>query len=192
MDPNMTIKVPDAVREMGDKAVEQTEKAFDTFLRAANQSVAAIPSPAADISKKTLAFTEQNMKAAFEYARKLLHAKDMQEVMQIQADFFKSQVSATQEQMRQMVSAVSARDIPIQGSYSTRAGEEAANSSPPIIGGNMTANEGNGGTEQPAAEPEAPAATEQQAAPPPAEPVAEQPPAAEQAAAPTSDDAPTS
>ena len=108
MDPNMTIKVPDAVREMGDKAVEQTEKAFDTFLSAANQSVAAIPSPAADISKKTLAFTEQNMKAAFEYARKLLHAKDMQEVMQIQADFFKIQVSATQEQMRQMVSAVSA------------------------------------------------------------------------------------
>ena len=48
------------------------------------------------------------MKAAFEYARKLLHAKDMQEVMQIQADFFKSQVSATQEQMREMVSAVSA------------------------------------------------------------------------------------
>ena len=108
MDPNMTIKVPDAVREMGDKAVEQTEKALDTFLRAANQSVAAIPSPAVDISKKTLAFAEQNMKAAFEYARNLLHAQDMQEVMQIQADFFKSQVSATQEQMRQMVSAVSA------------------------------------------------------------------------------------
>jgi hypothetical protein len=43
MDPNTTIKVPDAVREMGDKAVEQTEKAFGTFLRAANQSVAAIP-----------------------------------------------------------------------------------------------------------------------------------------------------
>jgi hypothetical protein len=62
MDPNMTIKVPDAVREMGAKAVEQTEKAFDTFLSAANQSVAAIPSPAADISKKTLAFTEQNIR----------------------------------------------------------------------------------------------------------------------------------
>jgi hypothetical protein len=62
----------------------------------------------------------------------------------------------------------------------------------------MTANEGNGGTEQPAAEPEAPAATEQQAAPQPAEPVAEQPPAeqaavspAEPEAVPTSDDAPT-
>jgi hypothetical protein len=91
------------------------------------------------------------------------------------------------------------RDIPIQGSHSTRAGEEAANSSPPIKEETMTANEGNVVTEQPVAEPEAPAPTELQAAPQPAEPVAEQPPAeqaaespAEQAAAPTSDDAPTS
>ena len=60
----------------------------------------------------------------------------------------------------------------------------------------MTANEGV--TEQPVAEPEAPAQTELQSAPL-AEPVAEQPPAeqaaespAEQSAAPTSDDAPTS
>jgi hypothetical protein len=66
----------------------------------------------------------------------------------------------------------------------------------------MTATENNGGTEQPAAEPEAPAATEPQATLQPAEPVAEQPPAekaekaaeppAEQAAAPTSADAPAS
>jgi hypothetical protein len=86
------------------------------------------------------------------------------------------------------------RDIPIQGSHSTRAGEEAANPSPPIEEETMTANEGNVVTEQPVAEPEAPAPTEPQ----PTEPVAEQPPA-EQAAespaeqsAPTSDDAPTS
>jgi hypothetical protein len=63
----------------------------------------------------------------------------------------------------------------------------------------MTANEGNVVTEQPVAEPEAPAPTELQAAPQSAEPVAEQPPAeqaaespAEQSAALTSNDAPTS
>ena len=62
----------------------------------------------------------------------------------------------------------------------------------------MTANEGNVVTEQPVAEPEAPAPTELQAGPS-AEPVIEQPPAeqaaespAEQSAAPTSNDAPTS
>ena len=63
----------------------------------------------------------------------------------------------------------------------------------------MTANEGNVVTEQPVAEPEAPAPSELQAAPQAAEPVIDQPPAeqaavspAEEAAAPTSDDAPTS
>jgi phasin len=117
MDPKITIQVPDAVREMGEKAVEQTEKAFDAFLSAANKSVAMIPSPATDISQRTLALTEQNMKVAFEHARKLLHAKDMQEVLQIQGDFFKSQLAAAQEQMKAIGSrAVSAAKDVVQDS----------------------------------------------------------------------------
>jgi phasin len=109
MDPKMTMQVPEVVREVAEKAVEQTEKAFDAFLSAANNSVGMIPGPATDISKKTLALTERNMKVAFEYARKLLHAKDMQEIMQIQGDFFKNQLAAAEEQMKQMGSgAVSA------------------------------------------------------------------------------------
>jgi phasin len=102
MDQKMTMQVPEAVREVGEKAVEQTEKAFDVFLSAANQSVALMPGPATDISKKTLALTEQNVKAAFEYARKLLHANDIEEVFRIQGDFFKSQLAAAQDQMKQM------------------------------------------------------------------------------------------
>ncbi len=82
MDPKMTMQVPDAVREVAEKTVEQAERAFDAFLSAANKSVDMIPSP--------------------KYARKLLHAKDMQEVMQIQGDFFKSQIAAAEEQMKQM------------------------------------------------------------------------------------------
>ena len=118
-DPKMAIQVPDAVREMGEKAVEQTEKAFGAFLNAAKQSVAMIPGPATDISRKTLALTEQNMKAAFEHARKLIYAKDMHEVMQIQSDFFKSQLAGAQEQIKQMgTGAVSAAkdvvDVPIR------------------------------------------------------------------------------
>jgi phasin len=108
MDPKMTI-VPEVVREAAEQAFEQTEKAFDAFLSAANKSVAMFPSPATDMSTKTLALTERNLKAAFEYARKLLHAKDMQEIMQIQGDFFKNQLAAAEEQMKQMGSrAVSA------------------------------------------------------------------------------------
>jgi hypothetical protein len=36
MDPKMTMQVPEAVREVAEKAVEQTEKAFGVFLSAAN------------------------------------------------------------------------------------------------------------------------------------------------------------
>jgi hypothetical protein len=61
-----------------------------------------LPSPAIDISKKTLALTEQNRKSAFDYARKLLHAKDIQEILQIQGNFFKSQLAAAQAQMKPM------------------------------------------------------------------------------------------
>jgi phasin len=86
----MEMQVPDAVRELAEKTVGQAERAFDAFISAAHQSIAMIPNPATEMSKKTLALTEQNMKVVFDYARKLLHAKDMQEVMQIQGQFFKS------------------------------------------------------------------------------------------------------
>ena len=57
------------------------------FFDAANKSVASIPSPGTEISKQALSFTEQNMKAAFEHARKLVHATDLQQAMQIQSEF---------------------------------------------------------------------------------------------------------
>src|SRR5271170_1753294 len=52
-DPKMTMQVPDAIREVAERAVEQTEKAFNVFLSAANQSAGMMPSPATDLSKKT-------------------------------------------------------------------------------------------------------------------------------------------
>ena len=56
--PKMTI-VPEVVREVAEQAFEQTEKAFDAFFCAANKSVAMFPSPAADMSTKTLVLTER-------------------------------------------------------------------------------------------------------------------------------------
>jgi hypothetical protein len=44
-----------------------------------------------ELSKQALSFTEQNMKAAFDHARKLVQATDLQQAMQIQSEFLKSQ-----------------------------------------------------------------------------------------------------
>jgi len=107
MDPKMPLQVPNAVRELAEKTVEEAEKAFGAFMGAASKSIAAVPNPATDLSKRTLTITERNMKAAFDHARRLIHAKDLQEVMQLQAEFLKNQFAATGEQMKELTTQVS-------------------------------------------------------------------------------------
>ncbi len=101
MDPKMMMEVPQQVREVAGKSVDQAEKAFGAFIDAANRSAAMIPPPAGDVSKQVLSIAEKNVKASFEHARKLVGAKDLQELMQIQSDFLKAQFAIATEQMRQ-------------------------------------------------------------------------------------------
>jgi phasin len=68
--------------------------------------MATVPGPATEISKQALSFTEQNMKAAFEHARKLVHVTDLQEAMRIQSEFLRSQFTNAGEHMRQITGEV--------------------------------------------------------------------------------------
>ncbi len=100
------LEVPAELRELAEKTIEQAEKAFGMFFDAASKSMSSVPGAGADISKQALAFTEQNMKAAFEHARKLVHATDLQEAMRIQSDFLRSQFTSAGEHMREITGAV--------------------------------------------------------------------------------------
>jgi len=100
------LEVPAELRDLTEKAIEQTEQAFRMFFDAANKSVASVPGPTATISKQALYFTEQNMKAAFEHARRLVHATDLQQAMQIQSEFLRSQFTSAGEHMRQITGGV--------------------------------------------------------------------------------------
>ena len=96
------LEVPAELRDMAEKTVEQAEKAFGMFFDAANKSIASIPAPGTDMAKQALSLTEQNMKAVFDHARKLVHATDLQEAMRIQSEFLKSQFTNAGEHMRQI------------------------------------------------------------------------------------------
>jgi phasin len=100
------LEVPAELRDLAEKTIDQAEKAFGMFFEAANKSMASIPNPGTEISKQALSFTEQNMKAAFEHARKLVHATDLQEAMRIQSEFLKSQFTNAGEHMRQITGGV--------------------------------------------------------------------------------------
>src|SRR5580693_8507291 len=100
------IEVPAELRDLAEQTIDQAEKAFGMFFDAAARSMTSVPSPGTEISKQALSFTEQNMKAAFEQARKLVHATDLQQAMQIQSEFLKSQFTNAGEHMRQISSGV--------------------------------------------------------------------------------------
>ena len=100
------LEVPAELRDLAEKTIDQAERAFGLFFDAANKSVASIPSQGTEISKQALSFTEQNMKAAFDHARKLVHATDLQEAMRIQSEFLRSQFTNAGEHMRQITGGV--------------------------------------------------------------------------------------
>jgi phasin len=104
IDPKL--EVPAELRDLAEKTIDQAEKAFGMFFEAANKSVTSMPNPGTEISRQALSYTEQNMKAAFEHARKLVHATDLQQAMQIQSEFLRSQFTNAGEHMRQISGGV--------------------------------------------------------------------------------------
>jgi len=100
------LEVPAELRDLAEKTIEQAEKAFGMFFDAASKSMATMPGGGSEISKQALTFTEHNMKAAFEHARKLVHANDLQEAMRIQSEFLRSQFTNAGEHMRQITGQV--------------------------------------------------------------------------------------
>lgn len=106
-------EIPAEMRDFAEKSVEQARKAFEGFIGAAQkavdateQSAFAMPSGVKDVGAKAMSFAEANVKAAFDHAQKLVHAKDLQEVMQLQSDYLKSQMTALQDQAREIGATV--------------------------------------------------------------------------------------
>src|SRR6201998_3424280 len=100
------LEVPAELRDLAEKTIDQAERAFGMFFDAASKSMATIPGAGTEVSKQALSLTEQNIKAAFEHARKLVHATDLQEAMRIQSDFLRTQFTNAGEHMRQITAAV--------------------------------------------------------------------------------------
>src|SRR3712207_5520259 len=101
-------EVPAEMRDFAERSVEQARKAMDGFIGAAQKTVDTlegsantVQASAKDVTRKTFAYAEQNIQAAFDLAQRMVRAKDMQEAMQIQAEFVRSQFESMQTQMKE-------------------------------------------------------------------------------------------
>jgi phasin len=108
-DPNWNFDVPTQMRQFAEQSVEQARKAVDGFMTAAQKAVTTIETQAdtaktgvKDVGQKAMGFAEQNITNSFEFAQKLVRAKDIQEVMALQQEYLQSQMKAMSEQAKDL------------------------------------------------------------------------------------------
>ena len=112
-DPFNSFEVPTQMRQLAEQSLEQARKAVDGFLNQAQKAVttvetqaSAAQSNAKDMGQKAMGFAEQNIANSFEFAQKLVRAKDIQEVMALQQEYLQSQMKAMSVQAKDLGSAV--------------------------------------------------------------------------------------
>jgi phasin len=101
--------VPPEMRAFAEKSVEQARQACDGFISAAHQAMSAFEGQAEtarkgakDVTEKAMTFAERNIASAFEFAQQLVRAKDLQDVLRLQADYVKHEMQALTEQAKEL------------------------------------------------------------------------------------------
>jgi len=108
-DPFEPFAIPNEMRSFAEQSVAQARKAFDGFLQAANQAMGqlegtaqAARSGAHEIAQKSMNYAEQNVAATFDFAQKLMRAKDAAEVMGLQSEYLSRQMQTISTQVQDL------------------------------------------------------------------------------------------
>ena len=107
--PPIVSKFPPKCGQLPKRASSRREQAFDGFISAAHHAVSAFEGQAEtarkgakDVTEKAMTFAEQNIASSFELAQQLVRAKDVQEVLRLQADYIKQQMQVLAEQAKEL------------------------------------------------------------------------------------------
>jgi len=98
-------EVPNEMRDLAERSVDQARKAFEGFVAVAQKTAGAMEgattsaqTSAKSVTLQMLGFAEQNVNAAFDLAERLVQAKDAQEAFALQAAFIQKQFEALKSQ----------------------------------------------------------------------------------------------
>jgi|SRR5579863_9228351 len=98
-EPFEQFALPNEVGAFVEQSVSQARTAFDGIVQAANKAVSqwhgqaeAARAGASEIAHKSMAYVEQNMEATFDFAQKLMNAKDPTEVLKLQSEYLNLQM----------------------------------------------------------------------------------------------------
>lgn len=101
------------MRNAAETTLEKAQEAVTRYMHEATKVFSAVDSTAQatqagarDVTQKAVNYAENNIAAAFDFARQLLHAKDPQEFLKLQQSFVQKQAESLGTQIREMGSAV--------------------------------------------------------------------------------------
>jgi phasin len=122
--PMGNFDIPPEMRNVAEQSVVQARQAFDGFMNAAQKALGKVEEQAAaaqegvkGAGKKVMSFAEQNVANSFDFAERLVRAKDVEEMMRIQAEFVRSQMETLASQAKELGQgpAQAAREAPKSG-----------------------------------------------------------------------------
>jgi phasin len=107
-------EIPAEMRRIAEQSMQQAQRAFEGFINAAQQAAGEVESRAnraragtRDVTEKAMSFAERNVAASFDFAQKLVRARDLDEVMRLQREYIQAQIQALNEQAKEIGQTVS-------------------------------------------------------------------------------------
>ncbi len=102
-------EIPDAVREMAERNVQQARSAYTQFMEMAQQAQAmmtrssgAMASSALEVQTRALDYARRNIDASFNFATDLARARDVQEYLEVQTRYAQQPMQAYSQQAQDL------------------------------------------------------------------------------------------
>jgi phasin len=102
-------EIPEAVRELAERNVDQARSAYNQFMEMArrvqetlSKSQGAVASGALELQTRVAKIAEDNMEASFKFASDLARARDLKEYLEIQQRFAQKQMQTYAQQAQEL------------------------------------------------------------------------------------------
>jgi hypothetical protein len=107
-------EIPNTMRDFAETSVEQARKAFDEYLAAAQKAMGGFGTSAASaqesvrsLGEDAISFAEENMAANFDFAKQMVSARTIEDMVKVQSGFIERQITAFTKQGEKLAKTVS-------------------------------------------------------------------------------------
>jgi hypothetical protein len=92
----------DSMREMTEQSLNQSKALFEGILTTTRKTVENIDQQAREIRERSMSLAAETLSNTFDFAHNIVHAREPQELLQLQSEFISRQAQAVAEQSKEL------------------------------------------------------------------------------------------